>query len=993
MIFSNRIINRFDVHTLLFILIASSIPNIHANTNPENAQPSQATQAQKQPEQQTERDAFVQGTQAIEPSPATPEPKTNLDIAATQDPVELQFNILAAMCEHIFDALEKGKWNLPHDEAQKKMLRSAILDTFDVTSTILKLMKEEKPGITAQYLYTTVAQYQLEILNSLLQRKALPESNLEEELKAAQATEKTADELMQLIMKVQASFEKLHYTLLDLDALEAHDELQDSTSTPQAMSVVDRTNDQVLKQLCFVDAILEELALFIDNNSLKVNDKSNALTAIRNARAIIESRKYDRGQVTEATIYDLLALNKYLIGHVRAMINGDFNTIPVLDEAAFTTRTKREVTLEELDQKYQDNETILAALRAESHNAGLKNYHLLFRAAEPYWNKTLDGGRRLLWPALTAGLGILTAQQAGFSTTPVDFTIPFLNMNFWGDRYEASDAGLAKAPARTGLISEIYQFTPRFAIHPVVLSLAGATAYYGVSDWKLMRKTANDYLAKLTTLLLGRKEAKDRSILTHVEPKYTFKDVVGQEEIKDALSILVRYFEDPQGIDNRGLDLEKGYLFTGKTRSGKSFMAEALAGEIRAALKRCGKDEKTFRFIIAPQEILRQSGGFQACMEHARRYAPCILFIDEIHLLDLQAGKNNPLLSEFLNELSGCLDKNAGSKVFVIAATNHEDAIDKPLRSSGRLGKEIHFEYPTYANRRTFIVNILEKRTINVQSDKWSRAINQFARETEDCNYEDIRKTIEAAFIDAKLEGASIEPAHLNHSLDKNIRGFISGHDHDISEQECHIVAAHQAGYALATRILAPYLSIAKVTIQPIREAIKERSLWSQWNEKNESVKNDRVVHGKMFTYGKKTRDMLVTIQEQMNACIVASSGYAAGNVQLGSSNNSSAYLPEKHQEAFDIAKMTITKGIRIDEFNDSLKNEFLKRALALRGSCEAKAAILMEQNKDALNALYTALLKHGTLSGKAIDNILAQYQLKGLEHDQNLFNFIESAA
>jgi ATP-dependent Zn protease len=983
MIFSNRIINRFDVHSLLFILIASSIPNIHANTNPEN--PEILVQ-----EQNVQSPSLVETFSSTREADTAQPANADSNIKAAQDPVEFQLNVLAGMCEYIFESLEKGKWNLPHDEAQKKMLRSATLDTFDVTSTILKLMKEEKQGITAQYLYTLVAHYQLEILNSLLQRKALPESSLEEEIKAAQTTEKTADELMQLMIKVQASFEKLHHTLLDLDALEADDELQDSTSTPQTMSALDRTNDQVLKQLCFVDAILEELALFIDNNSLKVKDKSNALASIRNARAIIESRKYDRGQVTEATIHDLLTLNKYLIGHVRSMISGDFNTIPALDETVLTTRTKREVTLEELDEKYQDNEIVLAKLRAESQTAGLKNYHLFFRALEPYWNKTLDGGRRLLWPTSAAGLAALTCQQMGISLEPIDFTVPILQMNFWGDRYKVS-RGFVEAPERPGLVSEAFNFIPHFTVNPMALALIGTTVYYGASDWKLMRKTANDYLAKLTTFLLGRKETKDRSILTHVVPKYTFKDVVGQEEIKDALSILVRYFEDPQGIDNRGLDLEKGYLFTGKTRSGKSFMAEALAGEIREALKRCGKDEKTFRFIIAPQEILRQPGGFQACMEHARRYAPCILFIDEIHLLDLQAGKNNPLLSEFLNELSGCLDKNAGSKVFVIAATNHEDAIDKPLRSSGRLGKEIHFEYPTYANRRTFTVNILEKRTVNVKSDKWSRAINQFARETEDCNYEDIRKTIEAAFIDGKFEGASIEPAHLNHSLDKNIRGFISGHDHDISEQERHIVAAHQAGYALASRILAPYLSIAKVTIQPIREAIKERSLWSQWNEKNESTKNDRVVHGKMFTYGKKTRDMLVTIQEQMNACIIASSGYAAGNVQLGSSNNSSAYLPEKHQEAFDIAKMMITKGIKIDDFNDGLKNEFLKRALALRGSCEAKAAMLMEQNKEALSALYNALLKHGTLTGKAVDNILAQFELKGLEHDQNIFNFIET--
>jgi ATP-dependent Zn protease len=980
MIFPNRIIERLRAHTLLFILIASSIPNIYANTNPEN-----------QVQEQKAESPSLQKT-AVQNPEVKP---TNANLADNQNPVELLLSVLVEVNAHILDSLEKGTWNLPHDETEKKQLHDTALATLNTMYPVLQKFKESKPDITTQYVYTLLVQYQLEFLNNLLLRKPIVEINLEEALKQAQAKEKTIDELIQLIMSTNSVFENLCHTLQDLDALDNADILQDSSAaqTKKEMSALDRTNDHVLKQLCFVDAILEELALFIDNNSFKVNDKSNALDAIKQVRAIIESRKYDRGQVTEASIYDLLTLNKYLIGHVSTMISSDFNTIPALDEAVLTTRTKREVTLEELNEKYQANETILTQLRTESQNAGLKNYHLFFRALEPYWNKTLDGGRRLLWPTLVASLSTLTAQQLiGISPAPIDFKVPYLNMNFWGDRYQGSGGYAIQPPQdRVGLVSETFHALSPFVVNPMVLTLTALTVYYAASDWKLMKKTANEYLAKLTTFLLGRKEVKDRNVLTHVEPKYTFKDVVGQQEIKNTLSTIVRYFEDPQGIDNRGLMLEKGYLFTGKTRSGKSFMAEALAGEIRAALKRMGKDEKAFKFIVAPAEILRSPGGFHLCMEHARRYAPCILFIDEIHLLELQSGKNNALLGEFLTELSGCMSNDPESKVFVIAATNHEDSLDKALRQSGRLGKEIRFEYPTYADRRTFIVNILEKRTINVQSDKWARAINQFSRETEDCTYEDIRKVIEDAFVTAKFNGASIEPAHLNQSLDKNIRGIIPVHDHAISEQERHIVAAHQAGYALATKILAPHLSIAKITTEPIREGIKERSLWSQWSEKSDDVKNDRVMHGKMFTYGKKTRDMLVTTQEQINACIIASSGYAAGNVQLGAANNSSSYLPEKRQEAVDIAKMMITKGVRIEDFNEAIKQEFIKRALVLRASCEAKAATLMEQNKDALNALYNALMKHGTLSGKAIDNILAQYQLKGLEHDQNAFNFIES--
>lgn len=985
MIFPNRIIKDFGVRTLLFILIASSIPHIHANTNPENPE---LLVHEQNAESSSINDAPAPILDVNNPASS--------DVTATQNPVELQLNILAGMCEHIMDALEKGKWNLLHDETQKKYLSDATLDTLTAASHLLKTFKDAKLDTTTHYLYTLVVHHQLELLNNLLLRRPLAESNLEEQLKAEQTKEKTIEELAQLIVKANASFEQLHYTLQDLDAANP-DSLTDSQAKKE-ISALDRTNDQVLKQLCSVDAILEELALFIDNDSLQVSDKRGALTAIRNARAIIEGRKYDRGQVTEASIYDTLALNKYMISHVREMIGDDFNTIPLLDQAIYTTRTKREIAFEELDQHYQNNETVLAELRAESQNAGLKNYHLFFRTLGSWWTNGFDGGRRVFYPVLggfaaTAGCHLLGLWPTDWQNW--DFKIPFTNTWFYGQPWgRASALAIPQPPVaeNIGLIGSVTNYGEVLFRNPIINNPATWAAYYGAGDWKLTKQFTHECFTKLSTFLLGRKEAKDRSILTHVEPKYTFKDVVGQYEIKNTLSTIVRYFEDPQGIDNRGLKLEKGYLFTGKTRSGKSFMAEALAGEIRAALKRVGKDEKTFRFIVAPAEILRQSGGFHLCMEHARRYAPCILFIDEIHLLDLQAGKNNALLGEFLTELSGCMSNDPESKVFVIAATNHEDALDKALRQSGRLGKEIRFEYPTYADRRAFTVSILEKRTINVQSDKWSRAINQFSRETEDCTYEDIRKTIEDAFVTAKFNGESIEPEHLNQSFDKNIRGIIPVHDHEVSEQERHIIAAHQAGYVLATKILAPHLSIAKVTMQPIREGIKERSLWSQWNEKTDEPKNDRVIYGKLFTYGKKTRDMLVTTQENVNACIIALSGYAAGNVQLGAANNSSSYLPEKRQEAFNIAKISIAKGINLDEFNDNLKHEFLKRALVLRSSCESKALMLMEQNKEALNALYTAILKHGALTGKAIDTILAEHQLNGLASDQNLLNLIDHA-
>jgi cell division protease FtsH len=981
---SNRIARYISVYILSFILTASSIPNIYANTNPENPQDQVSEQKAEQ-------------TSETQTAVAPQEKSTAQEAPADENPVDIHLDYLGRMCSHILDRLEKNTWNLSHDDAQKKALLDGVKVTLDIVFEILDTFKDKKPGLHTQVLCEIIIHNQLEYVNDLLLRKQANPAQLETRLKEAEPKEFTQEDLSRAIATSNDAFQALHESIQAIEKINLDDEATE-TFNKKEKSDLDRTNDQVLKQLCSVETILEEQGQFIESQSLKVPNKAAAIDAIKKVRRIIEARKYDRGAVTENSIHDLLVLNEHIMKHVQTIIRSNFTQLPTFNEDVLTTRGKREVTIEELDAKYRNNEKILINLRDDSQYAGLKRYHLICRAIEPYWTKTLDGGRRIAWPLLFGFLSTVALQQADLLPAWFDFKIPGTNgMWFYGDRWSAKKEGAAFTPpdnpSRIGLVSNVYHGVTPFSTNALVLSIAGLAYYYGRSDFKLMKDAANDYMARLSSFLLGRKISKKNDQITILEPRYTFKDVIGQQEIKNTLSKIVRYFEDPQGIDNRGLDLPKGYLFTGETRSGKSFMAEALAGEIRAAIRRSGRDEKAFKFLVAPQEILRQSGGFHLCMEHARRYAPCIVFIDEIHLLELQTGKNSALLNEFLTELSGVMNPNNQSKVFVIAATNKEDTLDVPLRTSGRLSNEIRFEYPTYADRRTFISGILERRTINVQSDKWTRAINQLARESENRTYEDLRTTIEDAFITAKNNGASLEPEYLTRSFDVNMRGIIFESDREISRQDQEIAAAHQAGYVLATRLLAPYLSIAKVTILPIKEGTKETSIWSQFNQKAEDKPKRTPVPGRMFTYGNKNHEQLMTVQEHINACAIDLSGVTAGKLLLGKANNSEKYLKDKRQEALDIAKGVISKGMNIDEFDDSFKRLFIARVMSFLNACEAKSALLMGQNKEALQALYAELLKRKTLTGTQIDAILARYTLSNSTQDDAILDIIDTVA
>ena len=131
MIFNN-IIYHTKIRFLLFILIASSIPNIWANTNSENSQSQEIAGVQTN----------AQIVPAAEPSSAVSDPAL-LESLADQDPVELRLSILSGMCEYIVESLEKNKWDLPHDEAEKKNIQAIVLDTFGAAYHILKTFKEK----------------------------------------------------------------------------------------------------------------------------------------------------------------------------------------------------------------------------------------------------------------------------------------------------------------------------------------------------------------------------------------------------------------------------------------------------------------------------------------------------------------------------------------------------------------------------------------------------------------------------------------------------------------------------------------------------------------------------------------------------------------------------------------------------------------------------------------------------------------------------------
>lgn len=173
--------------------------------------------------------------------------------------------------------------------------------------------------------------------------------------------------------------------------------------------------------------------------------------------------------------------------------------------------------------------------------------------------------------------------------------------------------------------------------------------------------------------------------------KYSFDSIIGYTKQKEAAQKIVETIK--QQKQTKKYKQNNGILLWGPSGCGKTNLVKTIAKEAGVPLLSVSIGD-----LINEQGIM--SNNIEILLDiieqQIKEGGPCIVFFDEF---DFFVGNRNEKLDQsakiaiqnFLEKLESPLLKGA----FIIACTNHKEAIDKALLRPGRLGNHIEMNLPT----------------------------------------------------------------------------------------------------------------------------------------------------------------------------------------------------------------------------------------------------------------------------------------------------------
>jgi transitional endoplasmic reticulum ATPase len=232
------------------------------------------------------------------------------------------------------------------------------------------------------------------------------------------------------------------------------------------------------------------------------------------------------------------------------------------------------------------------------------------------------------------------------------------------------------------------------------------------------------------------------------KPKISFVDVGGMEAVKEQIELkIIAPLKHPDLYKAYGKKMGGGILLYGPPGCGKTYLARATAGEIKASFLSVGIND------VLDMWIGNSERNLHGLFEEARSNTPSVLFFDEVDALgasrsDMRQHSGRQLINQFLAEMDGVEASNEG--VLILAATNAPWHLDSAFRRPGRFDR-ILFVPPPDAEARARILELMLKGKPQEKID-----LKQLAKKTEHFSGADLKAVVDIA-IEKKLQTAMKE--------------------------------------------------------------------------------------------------------------------------------------------------------------------------------------------------------------------------------------------
>ncbi|WP_422667296.1 ATP-dependent zinc metalloprotease FtsH [Buchnera aphidicola] len=465
----------------------------------------------------------------------------------------------------------------------------------------------------------------------------------------------------------------------------------------------------------------------------------------------------------------------------------------------------------------------------------------------------------------------------------------------------------------------------------------------------------------------GKSKAR---MLSEDQIKTTFADVAGCDEAKEEVSELIEYLKEPARFQKLGGKIPKGILMVGPPGTGKTLLAKAIAGEAKVPF-----------FTISGSDFVEMFVGVGASrvrdmFEHARKSAPCIIFVDEIDAVGRQRGaglggghdEREQTLNQMLVEMDG-FDGNEG--IILIAATNRPDVLDPALLRPGRFDRQVIVALPDIRGREQILRVHMRKVPLSKDVDPMI-----IARGTSGFSGADLANLVnEAALFAARLNNTVVSMMELEKAKDKIMMGS-ERRSMVMSDSQKEATAYHESGHVIIGRLVPQHDPAHKVTIIPRGQALgvtfflPESDTFSISREKLES-QISTLYGGRLaeeIIYGSKN-----VSTGAFNDIKVATSLARNMVTQWGFSEKLGPLLyAEEDGEVF--LGRSVDKSKHVSDETARIIDEEVKLLIEVNYN---RAKVLLNKNIDILHAMKDALMKYETIDALQIDDLMERREVR----------------